>query len=103
EIDQLSVDAVARRAPPVFIQKATPVNPESVVSPEQFEKFGDNRLNQRCNRKGIVHPRLSIAHSHLQRIKKRVQPNVPPDFFRVVDAAGFAQQLTRRLLLTTQL
>ena len=93
EIDQFSVDAVARRAPAIFIQKTTPVNPESGVLPEQFVKLGDDRLDQRRNRERVVHARLSIAHAHLERVEERMQPDVPPDFFRVIDATGFDQQL----------
>ena len=93
EIDQFSVDAVARCAPPVFVQKTTPVNPESGVSPEQFEKLGDDRLNQCRNRERVVYAGLGIAHAHLERIEERMQPDVPPDFFRVVDATGFDQSL----------
>ena len=63
-----------------------------VFRAEQFEQFGDDGLNQRRDRQGVVDPRLGIANPKFQRVENGMQPNVPPDFFRVIDATGFDQQ-----------
>src|SRR5262249_16393553 len=46
EVDQFSIDAIARSAPAVFIQKTAPVNSESDVLPQQFKQLGNDSLNQ---------------------------------------------------------
>src|SRR5437762_9127785 len=45
------------------------------------------------NRVRVVHARLRIAHANFERLEKWMESNVPPDFFRVIDAAGFDQEL----------
>src|SRR5207248_2254871 len=37
--------------------------------------------------------RLRVAHAHFQRVKEWMQPDVPPDCFRIINAAGLYQQL----------
>ena len=93
EIDQFAIDAVARRAPAILIEQTAAINAKGSVLPQQLVQFRDDRLNQRGDREGVVHARLRIAHAKFQRVEKRMQPNVPPDFFGVIDAAGLDQQL----------
>ena len=56
-------------------------------------QLGDDRLNQGRHRQRVVDPRLRVAHANLERVEKWMEPNVPPDFLRVIDAAGLDQQL----------
>src|SRR6266480_6083556 len=93
EVDQFSVDAVARSAPAVLIQKTAPVNPESGVLSQQFKKLRDDNLDERRDCEGVVHASLGVAHPHLQCVEEWVQPNIPPDFSCVIDATSFDQQL----------
>ena len=55
-------------------------------------KLRDHRLNQSRDRERVVHARLCIAHAHLQCVEEWMQPDVPPDFLRVIDATSFDQQ-----------
>jgi hypothetical protein len=43
-------------------------------------------LHQRGERDGILNARLRIANSEFDRVEKRMQPDVPPDLLRIVDA-----------------
>src|SRR6266542_613246 len=88
-----SMCAISRRVPSVLILKTTPVNSKGRVLPQKFEKLGNDCLDQRRDCKRVIHPGLGIADAHLQRIEERVQPNVPPDFLRVINATGLDQQL----------
>src|SRR5256885_12289344 len=45
EIDQFSVDAIASRAPAVFVEQTTAINPEGRVSSKQLEQLGNDRLD----------------------------------------------------------
>src|SRR5439155_23477901 len=56
-------------------------------------QFCDRGLNQSCNCKRVLDTRLRVAHAHFQRVEKWVQPDVPPEFLRVIDAAGPYEQL----------
>src|SRR6266480_1970001 len=89
EVDQFSVDAIARSAPAVLIQKTAPVNSESNVLSQQFKKLRDDGLDQRRDCECVVHACLSIAHADFQCIEEWVKPDVPPDFFRIIDATSF--------------
>ena len=93
EIDQLSVDPVTRRAPAIFIEQAPAINAEGGVLPEQFVKLGNNRLDERGHRERVVDARLRVADADLERVEKRMEPDVPPDFLRIIDATGLDQQL----------
>ena len=70
---------------------------------KQLVQFRDHSLNQRRDRQGIVHAGLRIAHAYLKRVEKWVQPDVPPDFFSVIDATGFHQKLAVILILRERL
>ena len=39
EVDQFSIDAVARRAPAILIKQTTAINAKGRVSPKQFEQL----------------------------------------------------------------
>src|SRR5437868_6240253 len=93
KVDQLPVDAVSRRAPAIFIQQTTTINSKGGVLSKEFEQLGDDSLEQGCDCEGVVHPRLRIAHPHFERVKKRMEPNVPPNLLWIVDATGFDQEL----------
>ena len=66
-------------------------------------QFGNQRLNQRGDGKSIVDPRLCIAYPHFQGVKKRMEPDIPPNFLGVVDAACFHQQLAVIVVLGERL
>src|SRR5436309_15640591 len=58
----------------------------------QFVQPNDYCLDEGGERERIVDTRLRIANANFQRVEKWMQPNVPPDFLRVIDAAGFDEQ-----------
>src|SRR5437870_5674141 len=93
EIDQFSVEAVARSAPSVFVQKPTTINAKRDVLPKQLVKSRNHSLGQGRDRQRVVDARLRIAYPHFQRVEEGMQANVPPNFLRVIDATGFHQEL----------
>src|SRR6202790_461649 len=93
DIDEFALDAVARGAPFIFFDQRAAVQPEAHVSGVQAVQFDDDRLRERGNGHRFFHFGGHIAHAKLQRSKRGVRPNVPPDFLSSVDAI----QLTQRV------
>ncbi len=60
--------------------------------PLQFEELRDDRLDQRGNRECIVDAGLRIADPDFEGVEKRMEANVPPDLFCIIDAARFHEQ-----------
>ena len=58
-----------------------------------------DRLDHGGQRDRVVDARLGIADAELERVEKRMEPDVPPDLFRVVDAVGLDQELQIILIL----
>ena len=62
-------------------------------------QFYHHRLDEGSERDRVVDPRLSVADAELERVEERMEPNVPPDLFRVIDAVGIDQDLEVILVL----
>src|SRR5205814_8724884 len=60
---------------------------------EQGVQLCDHGLNQSRTRERVVHARLRVAHANFERFEKWMKSDVPPDFFRVIDATGLYEQL----------
>ena len=56
-------------------------------------QLDDDRLNDRGERDGVIHARLRITDADLEGVEKRVEPDVPPNLFRVIDAVRAHEQL----------
>ena len=93
EIDQLAVQPVARRAPAVLIDHAAAIDAEAQVLLLQFVQPHDDGLDDRRHRDRVVDARLRIADSHFERVEERMEPDVPPDLLRVIDAVGADEEL----------
>ena len=93
EIDQLSVEPVTGSAPAILVQQASLVHAEGGVLAMQFLQLDHDSLHHGGQRDRVVDTRLRIANAKLDCVEERVQTDVPPDFFCVVDAAGADQQV----------
>src|SRR5262249_38025990 len=93
EIDQLSIETVARRAPAILVDQSPWITAKGNVLRAQLVKLHDDRLHEGCERDCVVDTRLSIANSEFNRVEEGMKPNVPPNLFGVVDATGRDQQL----------
>ena len=65
---------------------------EGYVVTAQFLQFENNRLHQSRQRDGVVNARLRIANPKFNGVEKRMQPHVPPNLFRIIDAVRGDQQ-----------
>jgi hypothetical protein len=72
----------------ILIEQTLRIAAESHILTAQLLQFEDNRLHKRRRRDGVIHARLHVATAELDRVEERMQSDVPPDFFRVVDAIG---------------
>src|SRR6185503_20272892 len=85
EVDQLAVDAPARRAPLVFLDQRAVVAAEPEIALAQPEELDDDRLRERGDRNRRARRRRHVADAEFQRAERRMRPQVPPDLLRVVD------------------
>src|SRR5437588_11545782 len=88
KIDQLSIKPVTRGPPAILINQAPRINPEGRVLPQQLVELADDCLHHRRQRNRVFDAALGIANPKLQSVEKRMEPNVPPDFLRVINAVG---------------
>src|SRR4029077_7425934 len=100
EVDQLAIDPIARR-PPLLLHQQRPSSERDPgirrVQPIQFRR---RRLNQRRQRNRLLDAHRNIANSKLERVKEWMRPDVPPDFFRVIDAVSLDQKLDVAVILS---
>ena len=99
EVDQASIEPVAGRAPLVFFDQRARVDAEAQVLLAQAVELHDDRLGKRGQRDGYARRRGHIADAELQRAERRVRPQVPPHFLRVVDAVELDEGLQVVLVL----
>ena len=92
EIDQLAVESVTASAPSVFVEQTFLIATEGHVITAQFLQFENNRLHQSRQRDGVVNARLRIANPKFNGVEKRMQPDVPPNLLRIIDAIRGDQQ-----------
>src|SRR5205823_13935796 len=92
KIDELAIDAIATSTPAVLIQKPTTIDTKCCIAPKQFVQLDDHRLDQCGNGERVVHARLRVADAHLQRVEKRIESNIPPNFLGVINTARFQEQ-----------
>src|SRR5438045_7050824 len=92
EIDQFAVKSVAAGAPAIFVDQAARILSESNILLTQLVQFDNDRLHHCRQRDRVFHPRLRVADAKLDRVEKRMQSDVPPDLFRVIDATGRDEQ-----------
>src|SRR6185295_20157892 len=88
EVDHLRVDAPAARPPLVLEDQGAPVFPPPEILLAQLEELHADRLDERRDRHGLVHPHGNVADAELDRVEEGVRPQVPPDLLAVVDAVG---------------
>src|ERR1700683_1158418 len=65
----------------------------------QLIELRHRSLNQRGQRNRLIRAHGNVAHPELNRIKKRMRPDVPPDLLRIIDAVGLDQQLDEVFIL----
>ena len=56
-------------------------------------QLGHDRLHHRGQSDSVVHAGLGVADSKLDRVEERMEPDVPPNLFRVIDAVCRNQEL----------
>src|ERR1700730_9832297 len=100
KVDQLAFDPVACRAPLVLFDERATIQPETHVSLIEPMQLDDDRLGERGDGHGLFHLRGHVAHPELQVSKSGMRPDIPPDFFPVVDAVQLDQQIYEILVST---
>src|SRR4029078_7971220 len=88
KIDQLAVKSVARGSPAVFVNQAPGIVSKRDVLLSQLVQLEHDCLHQCSQRDGVIYARLRIADAEFNGVEKRMQPDVPPNLLRVVNAAG---------------
>src|SRR5215472_10863016 len=92
EIDQIAVDAPARRAPFVFLDQRARIHAVAHVLGVEIMELDDDGLRQGGDGDGVFDSRCYVADSKFEGAEHGVRADVPPDFFRVVDAAQLDEQ-----------
>ena len=88
EIDQLSLNSESRRARLVLVEQHAPVKtPAHVLAVERPQFVGDG-LEKGGDADRLVDAQRNVADAVLERRKKRMGADVPPDLLGVVDAVG---------------
>ena len=88
EIDQLAIEAIAPGPPAVLVDQPARIHSKCDILLAQLVQFDDDSLHQRRQRDGILHAGLRIADAEFDGVEKGMEPNIPPNLFRIVDAIG---------------
>src|SRR4029077_4443082 len=86
EINQLALNAVASGAPLVLFDQCTAVETIALIALVKPVEFYDDRLCESRDGDCLFDLGGYIKHAELESAKHGVWPDVPPDFFSVVDA-----------------
>src|SRR5438105_9907326 len=92
KINQLSIDPITGRPPTILVEQAPPINAEGDVLAQQFMKFDNHGLNESGNAQGVIDPRLGITYSYFQSVEERVKPDVPPNFFGIINTTSLNEK-----------
>ncbi len=98
EIDQMPVDAIAAGPPFILIdQGAGILDIIHVLQTELVDLYTDS-LEKGRDADGLIYRHGDIADAEFDRVKERMNPQVPPDLFGIVDAIGLYQQLYKIII-----
>jgi hypothetical protein len=92
KIDHAAINTIATGPEFIFIDQSPAVHHEIEVLAPEFVQFGTQCLEDTRYRNRFLNCHRNIADPELNRIEKRMNPQIPPDLFRIVDTVGFHQQ-----------
>jgi hypothetical protein len=98
EVDELALDAVASGAPFVFFNQGAAVESVALVAFVKTMEFHDDGLGKSGNRDGFFDFGGDIEHTEFESAEHGVRTDVPPDFFAVVDAVQFDEEIDEILV-----
>src|SRR5215469_15044520 len=76
EVNQLSIEPIARGTKLVLADQCTSVNAITLVRRVELPQHRRGRLDQRCDGKRLVQSHWNVAHPHFQRLEEWMWPNV---------------------------
>src|SRR5436190_2183737 len=100
QVDQLALEAVARRQPLVLLQQLVRERAELVAGLVVLGELLGHRLDQRRDRDGVLQAGLRVTAPHLDRAELRVGPDVPPQERVVGDRARLHHEVDAPLVVT---
>src|ERR1017187_8657418 len=99
EVNQVATQSVARGAKFVFHDQGAAVDAITLVRRVQLPQHVHGRLDQRCDRDGLIQTHGNVANPNFQGVEKWMRANVPPYFLAVVDTVCLDQQIEEGLIL----
>ena len=93
EVDQLAFDTVAGGAPLVFFDQRAAIETVALIALIEAMELHDDGLRKSGDRDRFLDFGGDIEHAEFESAEHGMGPDVPPDFFPVVDAIQFDQKI----------